>query len=100
MYFFTQSGKKDASKFAQVATFFIDKFPAAFGGYATYLNSKEVSSEDAYIRIDHATSITYDFGAEDQHAQTFAPFQAGVLESFNKETEAESAIHLLNLLMD
>ena len=54
MYFFTQSGKKDPSYFAQVATFFVDKFPAAFGATATYYNSKNVTSEDAYIRIDIA----------------------------------------------
>ena len=38
MYFFTQTGKKDISSFAQVATFFIDKFPATFGATATYYN--------------------------------------------------------------
>lgn len=62
MYFFTQSDQADVSSYAQVATFFIDKFPAAFGATATYYNSKEQSSEEAYIRIDKATSVEYDFG--------------------------------------
>jgi len=46
MYFFTQSGKKDASSFAQVATFFVDKFPAAFGATATYTNAKGSTSDE------------------------------------------------------
>lgn len=54
MYFHTQTGKKDVTSFATVATFFIDKFPAAFGASATYTTSKGVSSEDAYVRMDIA----------------------------------------------
>jgi len=100
MYFQTNQGKSDISSFAQVATFFIDKFPAAFGATATYTNAKKVTSEDAYIRIDMATSIDYDFAeGSEQHAQTFAPFQSKVLESFKKGSEAESATFLLELLL-
>lgn len=99
MYFFTQSGKKDASYFAQVATFFIDKFPAAFGATATYFNSKNVNSEDSYIRIDVAAKVTYNFEGHEQHAQSFAPFQASVLDSFKKNSDGESAICLLELLL-
>ena len=61
MYFFTQSGKKDASSFAQVATFYIDKFPAAFGATATYYNTKGVASDETYVRIDFASKVEYDF---------------------------------------
>ena len=67
MYFFTQSGKKDASSFAQVATFFIDKFPAAFGGKATYYNANQKSSDEQYIRIDVAKTVEYDF-EENKHS--------------------------------
>ena len=101
MYFFTQSGKKDASSFAQVATFFIDKFPAAFGGQSTYFNSKQESSEDKYIRIDMAATVEYDFDEEhEEHAQSFVGFQNRVLESFKKGSEAESAAFLLELLLE
>jgi len=100
MYFFTQSGKKDASYFAQVATFFVDKFPAAFGATATYFNAKNVSSEEAYIRIDVATKVTYEFAeGKEQHAQSFQSFQDSVLDSFHKSSDAESAISLLELLL-
>jgi len=61
MYFHTQTGKKDISTFATIATFFIDKFPQAFGASATYTNSKGVTSEEAYVRIDVASSVEYDF---------------------------------------
>jgi len=44
-----------------VATFFIDKFPAAFGATATYFNDKNVTSDQDYIRIDRAARICYDF---------------------------------------
>ena len=81
MYFFTQSGKRDASSFAQVATFFIDKFPAAFGATATYTNSKGTSSDDSYIRIDQASTVTYEFDEGSQHSETFTNFQANVLKS-------------------
>ena len=54
MYFHTQTGKKDLSIFATVATFFIDKFPQAFGAATTYYNAKGTSSESAYIRVDVA----------------------------------------------
>lgn len=74
MYFFTQSGKKDASSFAQVATFFIDKFPAAFGATATYYNNSEKSSEEQYIRIDVAKSVEYDFEENKQHAESFTSY--------------------------
>ena len=75
MYFFTQSGVKDASSFAQVATFFIDKFPAAFGASATYFNAKQNSSDTQYIRIDVAKSVVYSFEDGNQHAQSFDHFQ-------------------------
>lgn len=61
MYFYTASGKKDISTFATVATFFIDKFPAAFGATATYTNAKGATSDNAYIRIDLATNVSYTF---------------------------------------
>jgi hypothetical protein len=101
MYFFTQSGKKDVSGFTQVATFFIDKFPAVFGATATYYNSKGVPSTESYIRIDVAASLTYDFEeGNEQHAQSFASFQKRVLDSFKKDSEAESAAFLLDLLFE
>lgn len=46
MYFYTRSGdKKDSSHYTQVATFFIDKFPAAFDATAVYYNAKGTSSD-------------------------------------------------------
>ena len=99
MYFFTQSSKKDASPFAQVATFFVDKFPAAFGGKATYYNVKNASSESAYIRIDVAVKVEYDFEGKEEHSQSFAPYQAAILDAFHKSSEAESAVCLLELLL-
>ena len=101
MYFFTQSGKRDCSSFAQVATFFIDKFPAAFGATATYANAKGATSDEQYIRVDQAATVTFDFGEnEDQHAQSFSNFQANVLQSLKKSSEAESATFLLDLLLN
>lgn len=86
MYFVTQISKKDPSSFAQVATFFVDKFPLAFGGEATYTNERKVTSDSRYIRMDAVASVAYDFENE-QHAQTFAPFEERVLSCFAKETE-------------
>jgi hypothetical protein len=84
-----------------VATFFIEKFPAAFGGQSTYFNSKQNSSEDQYIRIDNAATVEYEFEEEnEQHAQSFVNFQNRVLESFKKDSEAESAAFLLELLFE
>ena len=100
MYFFTQSGKRDASSFAQVATFFIDKFPAAFGATATYYNTKGVASDETYVRVDYASKVEYDFEDEDsQHAESFNGYASKVLDSFKKPSEAESAVMLLELLM-
>ena len=83
MYFHTHAGKSDLSQFAQVATFFIDKFPAAFGATATYTNQKGVTSESAYIRIDIASSVTYTFSeGNERHAESFARFQSQVLQAF------------------
>ena len=80
MYFHTQTGKKDLSIFATVATFFIDKFPQAFGAATTYYNAKGTSSESAYIRVDVAASIDYDFeeGFE-QHSESFESYKGRVL---------------------
>lgn len=101
MYFFTQSGKKDASSFAQVATFFVDKFPATFGATATYTNSKGSTSDEQYIRIDVASSVEYEFAeGSEQHAESFVNFESRVLESFKKGSEAESAVYLLDLLLE
>ena len=101
MYFFTQSGKKDASSFAQVATFFVDKFPAAFGATATYTNAKGSTSDEQYIRIDVASSVEYEFAEEsEEHAESFVSYESRVLESFKKGSEAESAAFLLDLLLE
>jgi hypothetical protein len=100
MYFHTQSGKSDISSFAQVATFFIDKFPAAFGATATYTNPKGSTSEYGYIRIDIAASVTYEFEDGAQHAESFSKFQNCVLQSFKQKTEPESAASLLELLLE
>lgn len=102
MYFHTQSGKSDISSFAQVATFFIDKFPAAFGATATYANAKGGTSEWQYIRIDVASSVTYTFEDEDrqEHAESFVGFQRRVLQSFKQRSEPESAASLLELLLE
>ena len=83
MYFHTQTGKKDITTFATVATFFIDKFPAAFGATATYTNAKGVTSEEAYVRIDAARGVEYEFeeGSE-QHAESFEGFESRVLSAF------------------
>ena len=84
-----------------MATFFIDKFPAAFGATATYFNAKQNSSDSQYIRIDVAKSVVYTFRDDsEEHAQSFASFQERVLQSFNKESEAESAAFLLELLLE
>ena len=101
MYFFTQSGKKDASSFAQVATFFVDKFPAAFGATATYTNSKGSTSDEQYIRIDVANSVEYEFAeGSEEHAESFESYESRVLQSFQKNSEAESAVFLLELLLE
>ena len=99
MYFFPQSSKNDAS-FAKYATFFIDKFPAAFGATATYSNAKGHTSDEQYIRIDVASSVSYEFeeGSE-EHAESFSNFEKKVLQSFKQSTEAESASFLLDLLL-
>ena len=67
MYFYTSSDKKDSSVYTQVATFFIDKFPAAFGATATYYNAKGTSSDEAYVRTDRAARIEYEF-EDEEHA--------------------------------
>jgi len=53
------------------------------------------------VRIDLAASVTYDFKeGSQQHAQSFASFQAHVLDSFKKNSEADSAAFLLELLLE
>ena len=65
------------------AIFFIDKFPAAFGATATYSNAKGHTSDEQYIRIDVASSVSYEFeeGSE-EHAESFSNFEKKVLQSF------------------
>ena len=54
MYFYTPGtkDKKESSAFAKVASFYIDKFPLAFGGKAIYTKENGASSEDNYVKID------------------------------------------------
>ena len=101
MYFFTQNRKRDTTSFDQYAAFFIDKFPAAFGATATYTNSKGQTSDEKYIGIDLASSVSYEFkeGSE-EHAESFATYESRVLQSFKQNTEAASATFLLDLLLD
>ena len=73
MYFYTQTDKKDQTSFTKLASFFIEKFPLAFGGKAVYFNADGASSEDQFMRQNQATKIEYHF-EEPQHAQTFAKF--------------------------
>ena len=47
--------------------------------------------------MDAVASVAYDFENE-QHAQTFAPFEERVLSCFAKETEGQQAAALLELL--
>lgn len=93
-------GKEDTTSFTQLATFFIDKFPAAFGAEATYTNRKQETSDETYVRIDLATAVEYDFGEDEERAQSFAKFQKQVLNTFKQESEAASATLLLELLIE
>ena len=101
MYFFTNNRKKDATSFDQYATFFIDKFPAAFGATATYTNAKGVTSDQNYIHIDLASSVEYEFAeGYEEHAESFENYESRVLQSFKQESEAAKAIFLLDLLLE
>ena len=103
MYFYTQAGgKREISAFAQVATFFIDKFPAAYGAVATYTNAKGTDSDSAYIYIDVASSLEYDVSeVEDEgRAQSITQYQSRVLDTFKQKTEAEQAVLLLEILYE
>ena len=98
MYFYTKSDKKDSTSYTQVATFYIDKFPAAFDATAVYYNAKGVSSDDVFVRVDRASRIEYEF-EEEEHAKNWETYQANVLGTFSKQTESEQAVALLELLL-
>ena len=74
MYFYTAIDKKDQTQFTKLASFYIEKFPLAFGGRAIYSTSKGTTSEDEYVRIDSATSVDFVF-EEKEHAQSFSSFK-------------------------
>lgn len=61
MYFYTQTDKKDQTSFSKFASFFIEKFPLAFGGKAVYFTKEGVSSEDEFVRLDQAEKVEYQF---------------------------------------
>ncbi len=98
MYFYTKSDKKDSSSYTQVATFYIDKFPAAFDATTVYYNAKGVSSDDTLVRVDLASKIEYEF-EEEEHAKNWETYQAQVLTTFKKKTESEQAVALCELLL-
>ena len=98
MYFYTKSEKKDSTSYSQVATFYIDKFPAAFDATTVYYNAKGVSSDEVFVRVDRASKIEYEF-EDEEHSKYWESYQAKVLTTFSKQTESEQAVALLELLL-
>lgn len=74
MYFVTQSEEADKEHFVRLATFFIEKFPLAFGAVAVYHTEKS-NSKVKDIRVSHAKEIKYDTeGVSSERAQIFTNF--------------------------
>lgn len=66
MYFYSQGDKQNQSPFTNLATFFVEKFPLAFGGQAIFYDDKNRSSETKLIKVEYAAKLEYTFEEDDQ----------------------------------
>ena len=98
MLFHTEGDKAGQTPFTKLATFYIEKFPQAFKCQTTYTNKNGKTSEEVAIRVDVATSVTFEFESE-EHAELFQEFQEQCLLCFQQKTDSEKAEFLLKLLL-
>lgn len=101
MYFVTQSEEADKEHFVRLATFFIEKFPLAFGAVAVYHTEKS-NSKVKDIRVSHAKEIKYEGdNLNTERAQIFEQFGTQAQKSLgDRQSNSERAKQILLALFD